>query len=304
MSILTIQSGIAQGVLWAVLTLGVYLSFRVLDVADMTTEGSFTLGAAVSVMLINSGMNPILAIICGSLAGAFAGGLTGIFITVFQIPPILSGILTMISLYSVNIRIMKDKATVSLAKDSLKTLVSSVFPNMRSSGLSTIVGFLICAIIISILYWFFGTEIGCAIRATGSNKKMARALGISTDRCTVLCLMISNSLVALSGSLIAQFDYGSALVNMGQGTIVIGLASIIIGEVIFLNKERNFAVKMSAIVIGALIYRTIIACVLTIPGLKATDLKIITAIIVAFALALPVIKEKIAFLKRASKEVN
>ena len=299
MSLLTIQSGIAQGLLWAILTLGVYLSYRVLDVADMTTEGSFPLGAAVSVVLINSGMNPFCAVLIACLCGALAGAVTGSLITLFRIPPILSGILTMISLYSVNIRIMSDKATVAISGKSVKNLISGLLKGAGSNVLSIVTGAAICFAIIMLLYWFFGTEIGCAIRATGCNKKMARAQGISTDGCTILCLMISNSLVALSGSMIAQFDYGSALVNMGQGTIVIGLASIIIGEVIFIHTEQNFAVKLSAIVAGAIIYRTIIACVLAVSWLKATDLKIITAVIVAFALALPVIKGRIAFVKRA-----
>ena len=296
MTFATIQSGVAQGLMWAILTLGVYLTFRVLDVADLTVEGTFPLGAAVSVVLINGGMNPGLAMLLCFIAGTIAGFITGILHTKFKIPAILAGILTQIALYSVNIRIMSDKATVALAGTSLKTIVSSILPKgLKSSTLSIIVGVIACAIIIAILYWFFGTELGCAVRATGRNITMARALGIDTDKMIVLCLMISNGLVALSGSLIAQFDYGSALVNMGQGTIVIGLASVIIGEVLFIHKEQNFAFKMSAITLGAIIYRTIIACALTLPWMKATDLKIITAIIVAIALAIPVWKDKAGF---------
>ena len=299
MSLATIQSGIAQGILWAVLTLGVYLTFRVLDVADLTIEGTFPLGAATTVVLINAGLNPILAVLCTFIAGMCAGLVTGVLITRFKIPPILSGILTQIALYSINIRIMSDKATVSISGNSLKKMVSGLFPaGTKSNTMSICVGLIICVLIIVILYRFFGTEIGCAIRATGSNRKMARAQGINTDTMTILCLMISNGLVALSGSLIAQFDYGSALVNMGQGTIVIGLASIIIGEVLFIHKERNFAYMTSAVVLGAIIYRTIIACALTLPWMKATDLKLITAVIVAIALALPVLKKRAAFLKR------
>ena len=201
----------------------------------------------------------------------------------------------MIALYSVNIRIMSDKATVALEQPSVKTWMLSILPEGTvSSTVSIILGSAVCIIIVALLYYFFGTEIGCAVRATGSNQNMARSLGVRTDRVIILGLMISNALVALSGSLIAQLDYGSALVTMGQGTIVIGLASVIIGEVIFIRKDMNFALKLLAVIAGAVIYRTVIACALTFNFLKATDLKIITAIVVAFALALPVLQQKSA----------
>ena len=294
MNLLTIQSGIAQGILWAVLTVGVYLTYRILDVADLTVEGTFPLGAAVTVMLINAGMNPFLATFIAVLCGAVAGLCTGVLHTVFKIPAILSGILTMIALYSVNIRIMNDKATVAIAGNSVKHIILKLFPaNMNPNIATIIVGVIVSAVLIALLYLFFGTELG-------SNMKMARALGINTDWMIILGLMISNALIALSGSLIAQFDYGSALVNMGQGTIVIGLASVIIGEVIFIHKERSFAFKLTAVIIGAIIYRTIIALALTIKGFKATDLKLITAIIVAIALAIPVFKTKISFMRHKS----
>lgn len=291
----TIISGIAQGLIWAILTLGVYLTFRILDIADLTVEGTFPLGAAVTVVLINGGMNPVWAVLCAVLAGGIAGFVTGVLHTVFKIPAILSGILTMIALYSVNIRIMSDKATVALEQPSLKTWLLDALPDGTASNtVSIILGGCVCIAIVAVLYYFFGTEIGCAIRATGSNQNMARSLGVKTDRVITLGLMISNALVALSGSLIAQLDYGSALVNMGQGTIVIGLASVIIGEVIFIRKDMNFALKLLAVIAGAVIYRTIIACALTFSFLKATDLKLITAIVVAFALALPVLQQKSA----------
>ncbi len=291
----TIISGIAQGLIWAILTLGVYLTFRILDIADLTVEGTFPLGAAVTVVLINGGMNPVWAVLCAVLAGGIAGFVTGVLHTVFKIPAILSGILTMIALYSVNIRIMSDKATVALEQPSLKTWLLEALPDGTASNtVSIILGGCVCIAIVAVLYYFFGTEIGCAIRATGSNQNMARSLGVKTDRVITLGLMISNALVALSGSLIAQLDYGSALVNMGQGTIVIGLASVIIGEVIFIRKDMNFALKLLAVIAGAVIYRTIIACALTFSFLKATDLKLITAIVVAFALALPVLQQKSA----------
>ena len=296
MSLATIQSGLAQGLMWAILTLGIYLTFRVLNIADLTVEGSFPLGAAVSVVLINKGLNPFVAMFACMIAGALAGLVTGVLHTKFKIPAILAGILTQIALYSINIRILGDKATVPITGTRLKDLIIPLFPEgVKSNVLSIAAGLVFCAVIILILYWFFGTEIGCAMRATGNNPNMSRAQGINTDYMTILCLMISNALVALSGSLIAQFDYGSALVNMGQGTIVIGLASVIIGEVLFIHKEQNFAFKMSAITFGAIIYRTIIACVFTLPFMKATDLKIITAIIVAIALAVPVWKDKADF---------
>ena len=291
----TLISGLAQGLIWAIMTLGVYITFRILDIADLTVEGTFPLGAAVTAVLINSGIHPVLAVFMAVLAGSLAGFVTGIFYTVFKIPAILSGILTMIALYSVNIRIMSDKATVAIEKPSVKKLMQNLLPQGTASNtISIILGVTVYIALVALLYYFFGTEIGCAVRATGSNQNMARSLGVRTDRIIILGLMISNALVALSGSLIAQLDYGSALVNMGQGTIVIGLASVIIGEVIFIRKDRNFAVKLMAIIAGAIIYRTIIACALTFSFLKATDLKIITAVIVSIALALPVIKQNIS----------
>lgn len=299
MSFATIISGIAQGLIWAILTLGVYLTFRVLDIADLTVEGSFPLGAAVTVVLINKGWHPLLAMLMCFVCGCLAGGITGILHTRFKIPAILSGILTQIALYSINIRIMSDKATVAITGKSLKKLIAGLLPaGIKPNTLSIIVGVVFCAVIIWALYWFFGTELGCSMRATGNNMNMARALGINTDVMTVFGLMLSNGIVALSGSLIAQFDYGSALVNMGQGTIVIGLASVIIGEVLFIHKEQNFAFKLSAVTFGAIIYRTIIACALTLPFMKATDLKIITALIVAIALAIPVWKGKANFTRQ------
>ncbi|MCI6854743.1 MAG: ABC transporter permease [Firmicutes bacterium] len=291
----TLISGLAQGLIWAIMTLGVYITFRILDIADLTVEGSFPLGAAVTAVLINGGMHPVPAVFMSILAGCAAGLVTGIFHTIFKIPAILSGILTMIALYSVNIRIMSDKATVAIVQPSVKKLMQNLLPEgTPSNTISIVLGVIVCLAIVALLYYFFGTEIGCAVRATGSNQNMARSLGVRTDRIIILGLMISNALVALSGSLIAQLDYGSALVTMGQGTIVIGLASVIIGEVIFIRKDRNFAVKLLAIIAGAIIYRTIIACALTFSFLKATDLKIITAVIVSIALALPVIKQNMA----------
>lgn len=301
--LLTLQSGIAQGLLWAILTVGVYITFRLLDFADLTIEGTFPLGAAVTAVLINKGLNPFLVVLIALLVGSLAGLITGVLHTVCKIPAILSGILTMIALYSVNIRIMSDKATVVIQDSTVKTILNDVltkiFPNAQISGntISIIIGVTVNIVIVVLLYLFFGTEIGCAIRSTGSNANMSRALGVNTGKMTILGLMISNAMVALAGSLISQLDYGSALVNMGQGTIVIGLASVIIGEVIFIRKDHSFAYKLVAIVLGAIIYRAIIAFALRIDFLKATDLKIITAVVVSFALSLPVIKNKISVIK-------
>ncbi len=290
----TIISGVAQGLIWAILTIGVYITFRILDIADLTIEGTFPLGAATTVVAINAGVGVPAAMCLAVLAGAIAGLITGILHTIFKIPAILAGILTMIALYSVNIRIMSDRATVALEQDSIKSFMQGLIPGAASNTISIILGCTFCAAIVIILYYFFGTEIGCALRATGSNQNMARAMAVNTNVTIILGLVISNALVGLAGSLISQLDYGSALVTMGQGTIVIGLASVIIGEVLFIRRDMNFGIKMCAIIAGAVIYRCVIACALTFPFLKATDLKIITAIIVAFALALPVLQGKMA----------
>ena len=285
----------AQGVIWGIMALGLYISYRLLDFADLTVDGSFATGAAVTVMLILAGWPAWAAMLVALIAGMAAGFITGVLHTVLGIAPILAGILTQIALYSVNLHILGNKPNQALSVDKYNLLLS-----LRHVNTAILVALGFAAALILLFYWFFGTELGCAIRATGSNMKMARALGINTDWMIILGLMISNALIALSGSLIAQFDYGSALVNMGQGTIVIGLASVIIGEVIFIHKERSFAFKLTAVIIGAIIYRTIIALALTIKGFKATDLKLITAIIVAIALAIPVFKTKISFMRHKS----
>lgn len=290
----TLLSGTAQGLWWAVLALGVYITFRLLDFADLTVEGSFPLGAAVTAVLINAGVPPFLALLCAFAAGLLAGCVTGALNTVCRIPPILAGILTMSALYSVNMRIMSGKATVTIENDTVRTLLQRWVPIQNVNLLSALAGVVVCAVLIALLYVFFGTEIGCAIRATGHNRHMARSLGVNTRRMTILTLMISNGLIALAGSFVAQFDYGSAQVTMGQGAIVIGLASVIIGEVIFCHKDHNFSYKLAAIVLGAVIYRCIIAFAMRVDFLLTTDLKIIAAVIVTIALTVPVIKNKLA----------
>ena len=288
--LLAIQGAISQGVLWGLMTLGVYITFKILDLPDMTVDGSFALGGAVSAMMIIKGVNPWLALIPAMLAGIVAGAVTGILHTKIKIPGILAGILSMIALYSINVRIMGQANTSLLGEATILTTLGNVF-NGSTNNLSLIIGIIVSVIVISILYWFFGTEVGSTIRATGNNEFMVRALGANTDTMKIIGLMLSNALVALSGAFVAQTQ-GYADVGMGQGTIVIGLASIIIGEVIFGNRF-NFAYKLASVIGGSIIYRIIIAVVLQL-GMESTDLKLLTAVIVAIALAIPVIKQNLA----------
>ncbi len=293
-----LQGSVSIGLLWAIMTIGVFITYRILDYADLTVEGSITMGAAVSATLISSGVNPFTATFIACLSGMAAGLVTGLLHTKLKIPALLSGILSMIALYSVNIRIM-GKANVSLLR--LDT-VYTVFENMGLSGRNSVIvlGLISVVLVILILYWFFGTEIGCAIRATGNNPKMIRAQGVSTDKMIILGLVISNGLVAFAGALIAQ-DQSFADIQMGIGSIVIGLASVIIGEVIF--GTRNFMNTLVSLVLGAVLYRVIIAFVLEL-GLAPTDLRIFTAISVAIALSLPVFKNYLrAFKKSLQKGV-
>jgi len=287
--LLAIEGAISQGVLWGLMTLGVYITFKILDFADMTVDGSFALGGAVSAVMIVKGVNPWLALIPAMFAGVIAGGVTGILHTKVKIPGILSGILSMIALYSINIRIMGQANTSLLGESTILTTLGNII-SASTNNLALITGVIVSIIVISILYWFFGTEIGSAIRATGNNEYMVRALGANTDTMKIIGLMLSNALVALSGAFVAQ-SQGYADVGMGQGTIVIGLASIIIGEVIFGNRF-NFAYKLVSVIGGSIIYRIIIAVVLQL-GMKSTDLKLLTAIIVAVALAIPVMKQNL-----------
>jgi putative ABC transport system permease protein len=284
--LLAMQGAASQGVLWGIMTLGLYITFKILDFADMTVDGSFALGGSLSAVLIVSGVNPFLSLILVAIAGACAGLVTGVLHTKLKIPGLLAGILTMIALYSVNIRIM-GKANTPLI--GVNTIVSS-FGGLLGfdKTISTLaIGILFSACIVAAMYWFFGTELGSAIRATGNNERMVRALGVNTDTMKNLGLMIGNALVALSGAMVAQ-SQGYADVGMGTGTIVIGLASIIIGEVIF-GRRFSFWYRLLSVVLGSVIYRIIIAVVLQL-GMKSTDLKLLTAIIVAIALALPVLR--------------
>ena len=286
---LAIQGAASQGIIWGIMTLGVYITFKVLDFPDLTVDGSFALGGAVRAILISNGMNPFITLIFSFLAGSLAGLATGILNTKLQIPGILAGILTMIALYSINIRVMGGRPNIPLLGMATSLTIIQNILSLSKVISDLLVGFIFSLFIVFIMYWFFGTEMGCAIRATGNNEKMIRALGVDTNIMKIIGLMISNALVSLSGALVTQ-SQGYADVGMGNGTIVVGLASVIIGEVIFGNRF-NFLYKLFSIVMGSIIYRIIIAIVLQL-GLKATDLKLLTAIIVAIALSVPVLNKK------------
>ena len=281
----SLPGAVSQGLIWGLMALGVYVTFRILDVADLTVDGSIATGGAVCVMLMRSGVNPWIALLCAFVIGMLAGFVTGVFHTQCGIPAILSGILTQLALYSVNLRIMGAKANQPISVDKFNLLVSQRY--VRETSLQNPIPLLLIflAAVIGIMYWFFGTERGCSIRATGANGHMARAQGINTNANKVLGLMLSNGLVALAGALLSQYQ-GSADINMGRGAIVIGLAAVIIGEVLFSNIFHNFALKLSAVVIGAVIYYIVLQIVLQL-GLNTNDLKLITAVIVAIFLSVP-----------------
>ncbi len=284
-----ILSTVGQGLQWSVMAIGVFLTFRILDIADLSVEGTFPLGAAIAATVIVSGGGIVLAFFLALIGGAIAGGVTGFLTTKLRIPALLSGILTMIGLYSVNLHVM-GKSNIGLLQDeTVFTLVEKLTGlGVAESGL--IVGLVIAVIVGEIVYWFFGTELGTAVRATGFNPQMARAQGINTSFMVVLGLVVSNALVALSGAAVAQAN-GFADVGMGVGTIVIGLASVIIGEVLF--GPRSFKTSLLAVVAGSIIYRIVIAVVLEL-GMPPNDLKLFTAVLVALALSMPLLKAKLS----------
>lgn len=281
-------STIAQGLLWAVMALGVYITFRVLDIADLTVEGSFPLGAAIAAALMVSGYGLSVALLGALLAGMLAGVITGILHTKMKIPALLAGILTMIALYSVNLRIM-GKANLSLLGVDTIFKAAKTFLAVNMAQTTFVVGLIITVLVGIFLYWFFGTQIGAAIRATGFNQQMIRAQGVDTNITIILGLLLSNGLVAVSGALVAQAN-GFADVGMGTGTIVIGLASVIIGEVLF--GTRSFKNCLISVVLGSIVYRLVIAAVLFM-GMPPNDLKLFTSVLVALALSMPLIKSKI-----------
>ena len=279
---------VAQGLLWALMALGVYVTFRVLDIADLTVEGSFPLGAATAASLMVAGYGPLAALLAAFVAGMLAGVVTGLLHTKMKIPALLAGILTMIALYSVNLRIM-GKANLSLlAVDTVFKLTKSSL-DLTMAQTTLVVGLAVTVIVGAFLYWFFGTQIGAAIRATGFNQQMIRAQGVDTDVTIILGLLLSNGLVAVSGALVAQSN-GFSDVGMGTGTIVIGLASVIIGEVLF--GTRSFKNCLISVVLGSIVYRIVIAAVLAM-GMPPNDLKLFTSVLVALALSMPLIKAKL-----------
>jgi len=291
MNVSVILSSIEQGLVYAIMALGVYLTFRVLDFPDLTVDGSFPLGAAVGAKLIVSGWNPVLAIIVASLSGLLAGVLTGILNTKLKITGLLSGILTMTALYSINLRVM-GRANISLLGSN------KIFELLTSLGISeknsTFIFFLLVVMIVKLLIdWFLKTELGLALRATGDNKQMVSSLGVNTDLTVILGLGLSNALVALSGALVAQYQ-GFTDVKMGIGMIIIGLASVIIGEAIIRKSDIKWATL--GVVLGSVIYRLVITIALRM-RLNPNDLKLITAVLVIVALGAPAIKEQFGFRK-------
>lgn len=291
----SMPSAIAQGLIWGIMAIGIYVTYKILDIADLTVDGSLCTGGATCVILLVNGCPMWLALICSVFVGMLAGLITGILITKLKIPAILAGILTQLALYSINLHIMGfgttsfSKSNLPISVDKYYLIVSSRYVRELSLRNPIIVVILFVAIVIAILYWFFGTELGCSIRATGANQFMARSQGINTDKTKVIGLVISNSLVALTGALLSQYQ-GFADINMGRGAIVIGLAAVIIGEQIFDKVFKNFALKLFACVLGAIIYYLVIQFVLKL-GLSTDDLKMLTAIVVAIFLAIPNLKK-------------
>ncbi len=285
-----LQGAAAQGVLWGMMVLGVYITFRLLDIADLTVDGSFALGGCVcATLILGYNVDPVVALLAAFLAGAAAGAVTGILHTVLEIPAILAGILTQISLWSVNLRIMGGKSNLPLLKTT--TLISGVSDtfNITQAQASILAGLILAVLIIAVLYWFFGTELGSALRATGNNEDMIRALGVNTNKMKLFGLMLSNALVSFSGALVCQHQK-YADINMGRGAIVIGLAAIVIGEVL-MGRLINFACKLSSVVVGSVVYFLIRAIVLQI-GLQTNDMNLFTAVFVAAALSFPVLMAK------------
>ena len=286
MSLLNALPGaVAQGLVWGIMAIGVYLTFRILDIADLTVDGSLGTGGAVCIMLMLTGHNVWVSLLGAILAGMAAGFVTGILHTFMGIPAILAGILTQLGLYSINLKTM-GKANQAINVDKFNLLVSLRFIRKVALYKNTIVVVAVMIVVlIAVLYWFFGTEMGCSLRATGCNDKMARAQGINTDFCRVLGLMISNGLVALSGALLAQYQ-GFADINMGRGAIVIGLAAVIIGEAVFGKIFRNFGFRLLGVALGSIIYYLVLQIVIWM-GIDTDLLKLLSAAVVAVFLAIP-----------------
>ena len=283
----SIPGAVAQGMIWGIMAVGVYITFKIMDIADLTVDGSFATGGATLVVCVAAGMNTVLAMVIAFIVGCLAGLVTGVFHTKFGIPAILAGILTQLALYSINLRIMTQRANVPLSVDKYDLIIS-----LRNIPNALIVTGLFVVVIIAVMYWFFGTELGHSLRATGCNQSMARANGINTDTNKIIGLVLSNGLVSLSGALLSQYQ-GFADINMGRGAIVIGLAAVIIGEVLLGKIFKNFALKLLSAIVGGIIYYIVITIVLQM-GLNANDLKLLTAVVVAVFLGIPYWRRKVA----------
>ncbi|RFZ80522.1 ABC transporter permease [Lacrimispora amygdalina] len=293
--LVSLQDAVVQGVLWGIMVLGVYITYKLLDIADLTVDGSFALGGCVcAVMILNFHVDPWVALAVAAIAGMAAGAVTGLLHTIFEIPAILAGILTQIGLWSVNLRIMGGKSNVPLLKTD--TIMSKFIDltGLNKPVASLVIGIGIAVIMIALLYWFFGTEIGSAMRATGNNESMIRAQGVNTNWTKLLALVISNGLVGISGGLVCQ-SQKYADIGMGTGAIVIGLAAIVIGEVL-MGRLRSFGSKLTSAVVGSVIYFVIRAVVLRM-GMNANDMKLLSAVIVAVALCVPVVVRKLRLKK-------
>lgn len=285
-----LPSAVSQGVLWGIMALGVYITYKILDIADLTVDGSFALGGSTCAICIINGVHPFLATIIAIGAGALAGLVTGLLHAVFDIPAILASILSQLALYSVNLRVMGRSNTPLLKVETILDKVLNLFDGLGKVNGSILIGILTTILVIVVLYWFFGTEVGSEIRATGNNEAMVKALGGNTRFMKVLGLMIGNCLVALSGALICQTQ-GYADASMGQGAIVIGLAAIVIGNML-MGWGHSFVFKTISVVLGSIVYRIIIAVVLQIGFVDTNDMKLFSALIVAVALAVPVMIER------------
>ena len=284
---------ISQGILWGIMVLGVFITYKLLDIPDLTVDGSFATGGAVCAVRVVAGGDPAVAILVAMLAGAVCGAVTGFLTTVLEIPAILAGILTQISLWSINLRIMGKSNTPLLTSDTVFSKISDL-TGLQSNASAIIVGVIVAVLTIAIMYWFFGTEIGSALRATGNNEHMIRALGVNTNVTKMIALTISNALVGLSGGLICE-SQKYADIGMGTGAIVIGLAAIVIGEVLGRmtpGKLSSFSSRLISAVVGSIVYFLIRAIVLQM-GMDANDMKLLSAIIVALALSVPVVTERV-----------
>lgn len=278
--LLSLPGAVSQGIIWGIMAIGVYITYKVLDLADLTVDGSFATGGATLAVCSLAGINIYISMLIAFVAGCLAGLITGLFHTKFGIPAILAGILTQLALYSINLRILGDKANLSMGILNKNILITS-----RESTKAIIIGLIFVVVIIGLLYWFFGTELGHSIRSTGNNIAMSKANGINTSAKKIIGFVVSNGIVAISGALLAQFQ-GFADVNMGRGAIVVGLAAIIIGDVVFSKIFKNFALRLLSAVFGGIFYYFVYTLVLSL-GLNANDLKMLSALVVALFLGFP-----------------